>query len=335
MTSSWETITACGGNRQRLQRITWPYDKYPDMPQLTAGARITLLDTVGPGVVTNLHVSNYEYLDDVLESSSAREPDAASRLLIEITYDHHAVADIAMPLFDFLGDVDAACDFYSTCYFSKVRLSHNFRLPIPFRQAIRIDIVNPTKTDLIGYADLQWEALDALPKGCGYLSVDYRRGCANLPEEIVTLCDIQAKGSIVAHWFSICSDLPFAKEGQYVCEGNQEFYLDYETEPSLEYLGTEDVYGYSWGFLGSASDGYSAIIRYDTDQQGVATISMLRCRTLDRIPFERACKVSLDYTQEFFSKLSKNPLHQTGVFRDRLGASFAAEYSSCFYYYRA
>lgn len=331
--NNWQDIARVETARSRLERITWPYDKYPDMPQLLAGKEITLLDAQGPGVVTNLHVADYSCLDGVIDTVSANEKDASHRILIEITYDHRDKPDISMPLYAFLADVHNRFGVYSSIYFSRVKTAHNFRLPLPFREHIKIVLKNPTATDFIGYADLQWKQLDALPEDMGYLYVDYRDFTFRAPEDVAVLADIEGAGTVKAQWLCLSSDLPLAVNGEYICEGNQEFYIDGETTPSIEYLGTEDAYGHSWGLGPVSGDGYALLSGVCHPEEGVTEVSMLRCRTEDSISFARSLRLLLDYSQDYVSEYSVNPLLQKGVFGPRKRVHFDISCQSCTYYY--
>lgn len=333
MQQDWKTIASLDTEPSRLARVCWPYDKYPDETQLRAGSSIVLLDADGPGVVTNIHSSDMRFLDDVMDSKSAREPDAYARVMMEITYDFHTVPDISVPLSAFFCDIDGRSDCYSTVYLSKVRYAHNFRLPIPFSRHIRIVLRNPTATDLFGYTDLQWKKTAALAGEIGYLRVAYSAGTVTVPEQTAVLCSLTGPGTVRAHWLALGTDLPEAYDGEYICEGNQEFYIDGASAPSLEYLGTEDVYSHSWGFAGTGGDGYAAIVRMDHPTPQRTEIAMLRCRTLDSIGFSHSLMVRLDYRDEFFAAASTNPLHRQGVFATRRRVSFPLDYRSCFYYY--
>ena len=177
---------------------------------------------------------------------------------------------------------------------------------------------------------MQWEKVKAIPENAGYLYAYYRTGNLHLPQEKLELCNIAGPGAIVAHWFQIQSDNPECKGGRLLCEGNDEFYLNGEDEPSVEYLGTEDFYCYSWGFQEKQSDNYGAIIKLDELPSGGSRVAMLRCRDADRISFSDGCVGILDYTQEFFSEVSKN----INV-KDVKNVSLDTEYLSCFYYYNA
>jgi len=333
--SNWMDTARLDTRPSRLERICWPYDKYPDMPQLLAGAEITLLDADGPGVVTNLHAAAMGCLDGILGTCSAHEPDAHTRIIIEITYDNHQTPDISMPLYAFLGDPLGNSDRYRTIYFAKVQDAHNFRLPIPFDRHIKIVFKNPTQTDIISYTDLQWKKLDVLPEDCGYLRIAYRKAAMQAPEDVPVLADIADRGTVKAHWLCLGTDLENASGGEFICEANQEFYIDGEDHPSLEYLGTEDLYAHSWGLGSSSCDGYSVITGVQHPREGRTEVTMLRCRTEDAIGFNKSLRLKMDYSQDYFSHASTNPLLKTGVFAPRPRLSFLIDYQSCVYYYGA
>ncbi len=330
----WKETARVDTGRARLSTALWPYDKYPDMPQLKAGGTVCVMDAEGPGVVTCIHAADFCCLDDVLQTGGAREPDAAERLRIRIYYDGSGTPQIDMPFYAFLADPTGHAEFFTTVYFAKVKVARNLRLPIPFRSRLRIELFNPTDTDLCGYLDIQRKDLETLPEGTGYLRVQYRDQEFVCPEEIPILAELAGPGTLRAHWLSLGSDIPQAREGEYVCEGNQEFYVDGETTPSLEYLGTEDAYGHSWGLGGVGStDGYSALTEVSHPREEWTWITMLRCRTEDAIGFETSLRLLLDYTQEYFARASRNPLHGKGVFAGRERKSFRITARSCTYWY--
>ena len=314
--AGWEEIaTVTRGAQSRLAFSHWPNDKHPELPELTPKSKTVLLEADGPGVVTLMHVSKYHGGD-------------ADKLLLRVWYDREAKPAIEMPWMDFLGDVEARTAHFSTAYFSHVKESHNFRLPMPFRKHIRIEVENPTDKALGGYTDIQWEQLKKWPKATGYLFADYRTGAPTIPEQTIEICNIRGAGTIVAHWLQLQADQPETVRSDLICEANQELYLDGSATPQMEYLGSEDLYGYSWGMAGGIqSDHYAAITRMDRWKSG-GLFTMLRCRTADRIRFNSGCRWVINYQQEFFSKLTKNPRHQTNPKR-----SFEMPFRSCVYYY--
>jgi len=314
--ADWQSLTAIDGSTQsRLAISHWPNDKYPELPELTPRSRTVMLDVDGPGVVTLFHASMYH----------GGEQD---KLILRVWYNGEVKPAIEMPWMDFLGDVEARTAHFSTVYFSHVKESHNFRLPMPFQKHIRVEVENPTDKGFGGYSDIQWEKVLSLPEATGYLHVDYRSGTPKIPEETIEVCHIQRPGTIVAHWLQLQADQPETVRSDLICEANQELYLDGSTTPQMEYLGSEDLYGFSWGMGGGVqSDQYAAITRVDRWKSG-GLFTMLRCRTADRIRFGASCRWIINYQQEFFSSLTRNPRHQTTPKK-----SFEMPFRSCVYYY--
>ncbi len=251
----WEDVSAVRNRTTHMVPATWTLDKYPNAATLKPHSTLTLLDQQGPGVVTLFHASDYGQGDD-------------SQLILRIWYDNETDPAIDMPLMDFLGDIQSATQPYSTIHFSHVRKSHNFRLPMPFRDRIRIEVENPTPDHLFGYMDIQWDQLAEVPSLCGYLRVAYQKGHFRFPHEELTLCNIKTPGTIVAHWLQLEGDHRACANGQGTCEGNHEVYLDGHAEPTVESLGIEDFYGHSWGFTGMSSDFYAGIVRLEETPKG-------------------------------------------------------------------
>jgi hypothetical protein len=314
MDMDWKKICTVPDCKTHVEPRTWTYDKYPDAPALKAHSSVTLLDQDGPGVVTLLHVSDYLNGDDSL-------------LILRVWYDHGAKPAVDMPLMDFLGDIESSTGHYQTIYFSHVKESHNFRLPMPFREHIRIEVENPTGDDLVGYTELQWDELEELPPGCGVLHADFRCGTFFFPQEELVLCEVESAGSVVAHWLQLGGDPSSSPRDGGHCEANHEIYLDGDQIPTGESLGTEDFYGHSWGFQGLESDGYAAIIRYDRYPAGGKRVGLLRAHDLDRITFRKSCKIVFTYRHDIGEKKAPTLRQFIG------GDGFTMDYRSCYYYY--
>lgn len=313
--------------KTHLCGATWPNDSTPQAAELRKKSTVVLLETEGCGAVTHFHASNYLVNGDPYGSSWFNP--IVKGLILRVFYDRCATAAIEMPLMDFFADVEYDSDFFSTLYFSKVKYSHNCRLVMPFRKHIRIEVENPTDSDMTGYAEIQWETVDKLPDNCGYLHVDYRQGKIHLPQNLLEVCDIKGRGSIVAHWLQVGSDHPSCKHGESICEGNHNFFLDGESVPSMVSQGSEDYYNYSWGFQETSAEYAAAILKRKLHESGGSTVAMLRCRDKDSIRFSKSCRGVIDYTQEYFSPLSVNPRHKKSNCFE-----FDADYKSCYYYYQ-
>ena len=284
---------------------------WADMPRLDAKTKVTLLNVGGPGVVTLIHASAL-----ALKFDSQFASEEAMKVILRIFYDGESKPSIEMPFMDFLGDIQCQSSYFNSVYFTKVKESHNFRLPLPFRKQIKIELENPSDKNLLGYTDIQWEKLSTIPPDTGYLRVDFRQGNLNAQEEHL-LFNLQSKGKVVAHWFQYESEK--SKGGETICEADQQLYLDGDSQPTLNYLGTEDVYGYSWGYKGTHSDGRSVILRQENLKPEGSRIAVLRCRTDDAISFKKSCRWVLTF--------SNDPTHQK-----KLGET-PIPYRHCVYYF--
>lgn len=260
---------------------------WAQMPQLKAKTSLNILDVNGPGIVTMIHSSALG-----TSMGAGFNSDAAKSLMVSVFYDGETKPSIEMPYMDFFADIQCESDYFNTIYFSKVKESHNFRLQIPFRKHITIMVTNSSDADLLGYVDVQWEELSSLPENCPYLYIDHKSGNIS-PDKPRTLFELSRPATIGAHWMQYESAK--SPNGEVICEGNQEVYLDGDRTPTLNYLGTEDVYGYSWGFKGIQSDNFAAIIKQEDLKPSGSRIAVLRCRERDTLSFKQSCKWVLTY----------------------------------------
>ncbi len=77
----WTQLSSVGRATSHLMPSTWPYDKYPEAPELDAGKTVTLIDEAGPGVVSCLHVSDYYDKRNILEAPPGGAGAAAASLV--------------------------------------------------------------------------------------------------------------------------------------------------------------------------------------------------------------------------------------------------------------
>lgn len=322
MDERWKELSSVRNTKSHQVPGTWTLDKYPNAPTLKPHSTVVLFDQDGPGVITHLHVSKYERGDD-------------KNLILRVWYDGEDQPSIEMPLTDFMGDIGSSVQPYQTVFFSRVRRSRNFRLPMPFREHIRIVIENPTDSDFLGYSAVQWDEVSEMPSDIGYLRTVFQHGSFKFPHEELKLCSIKGPGTLIAHWLSLEGDHPSCANGQGICEGNHEIYLDDDPQPTLESLGAEDFYGHSWGFGGLETDGYNAIVQYEETPAGGTRVALVRARDIDRISFRSSCNILFTYRHDLGPAYNpetgkgKAPALQPFV----KGDSINAPYASCVYYY--
>jgi hypothetical protein len=281
-------------------------------PELIANARIDVLDVDGPGVITSIHVS-------AMAAAGTQGFDSfpAAGLVIRVFYDGQPKPAIEMPLMDFVGDIACKSQYFSSVFLSKVKESHNFRIPMPFRKHVTIEVENPSDRKVNGYLELTYDAVKVVPKETGYLRVDYRTGnlSAKTPN---TMFRLDTPGVIVAHWLQYETER--ARDGQLICEADQQFFLDGDTKTTLQSMGTEDLYGGSWGFIEQQGDGqYTSVLRNERVGAAGSRVAVLRCRSRDAISFGKSCRWVLTWVND-------------GWAAEMLGDS-PIPYRHCVYYY--
>ena len=304
---TWQELSKVGKARTQGVTAFWG-----GLPELNAKARVKVLDADGPGVITSIHVS--AMAADGIEGFGS--PPVAG-LIIRVFYDGQAKAGIEMPLMDFLGDVECLSQYFSSVFLSKVKESHNFRIPMPFRKHVTIEVENPSDRKVVGYLELTYDTVEALPKESGYLRADYRTGnlSAKTPN---TMFSLDRAGVIVAHWLQYETEK--ARDGQLICEADQQFSLDGDAKPTLQSMGSEDLYGGSWGFIAQQGDGqYTSILRNEKVGAAGSRVAVLRCRSQDAISFRKSCRWVLTWANDAWAaeKLGDSPI----------------PYRHCVYYY--
>jgi hypothetical protein len=306
----WRELSQVGHARTQGVIAFWG-----GMPELTPKAKVRILEAKGPGVITSIHVSAMTTGD--LSQFSA--PPVAG-LIIRVFYDGQAKPAIEMPLMDFVGDIECKSQYFSSVFMSKVKESHNFRIPMPFRKSVMIEVENPSDQKVTGYIELTYDAVDTVPEDSGYLYVDYRKGSLSA-QKSNPLFELDKAGVIVAHWLQYESDL--ARDGQMICEADQMMFLDGDAKPTVLSMGSEDLYGGSWGFLEKRGDGlYTSVLRNEEVGPAGSRVALLRCRSLDPISFKQSCKWILAWSDVGYDLVAKQKLGDSPV-----------PYRHCVYYY--
>lgn len=263
------------------------------LPRLGPKSKVTILDVKGPGVVRTIHATTFVF-GPGRHGFSGNSP-GAQGIIVRVFYDGETQPAIEMPFVDFFGDIQSQSVFFDTEFFSKVSQSHNFRLPMPFRKQILIELENPSEEDFGAYCEIQWDQVDEIPRASGYLRTDYRTGVFTA-DSTLELLNLKKGGTIVAHWLQFENEK--SGRGELLCEADQQLYLDGDDEPTLNHLGSEDLYGFSWGFHKTQSDGYGAIIKVENLNPAGSRIAILRSRKYDPIRFQESCRWVLTYEND-------------------------------------
>ena len=139
---------------------------------------------------------------------------------------------------------------------------------------------------LFWYVD--WVKLPGLPAKTATFHAQYRQEfpCASGKDYLIL--DAEGAGHYVGTVLSV-----HANEASWFGEGDDRFYIDGETEPSLKGTGTEDYFCDAWGFRQFNNHFYGVSIweGFDTDDHGTA----YRWHIPDPVPFTKSLTVTIEH----------------------------------------
>lgn len=85
----------------------------------------------------------------------------------------------------------------------------------------------------------------------------------------------------------------------YVMEANSEFRIDGEEAPSLNYLGTEDSFSFSWGFRKEYNGPYAGMNCVNCDPSAHRSLlSIYRFMDENMIRFQKSLELTINWSQE-------------------------------------
>jgi hypothetical protein len=278
----------------------WAYDRHPDLATLDAGRTVTIADLAGPGVVRTIHIA--QCCAELVSKNPKEAAIAARGVVLEITFDDAGTPSVVVPLADFFADgCCGKASHFSTPYFEKAPESYNCFVPMPFARRAVLRLRNETPFDIATFGGVEWEALPSWDDRLGYFHATWRRFgfqlCCETDEQFF---QVDGEGQFVGQAWSVATDEPaFSRVQAFdsVMEGNQEIRIDGEDEPSYDYLGTEDAFGFSWGFE-SPFIGLRSGINF-IHHRNPSLLSVYRFRFDNPIPFSRRFELRTNWRYEF------------------------------------
>jgi hypothetical protein len=169
---------------------------------------------------------------------------------------------------------------------------------MPFETSFRLVLRNDTPYDLLNYSYVEGRRLPRWDPSLGYLHAAWRRFALQLtPDTDVVFHRIEGHGHLIGRAWSVCTDDPLLEGFHFIMEGNNEVYIDEEPQPRADYLGSEDSFGFAWGWP-QRHDGIRSGINY-VHHQLPSQLSTYRFSTADAIPFSRSLEWRVDWSHEF------------------------------------
>ena len=303
--------------RSGFAQAGWKYDRYSDMPALDRDKSMTVAELKGPGVIRHIHICRH----------NPKEL-CARGIVLEIYFEGAAEPAVRCPLADFFGD---GCNGNAMNFSSKMiecaPWSYNTYIPMPFKSSATVVLRNDTGQDIMDYSYVEWENLPEWNDQLGYFHATYNRKSFQLtPTTDETFFEVEGTGHVLGRQFSIVTDEPSFSSFNIVMEGNNE--IDIDGQPRrIDYLGTEDSFGFSWGFKETFAGLHAGMTLIKKDPPNM--LSIYRFHDHQPIRFNKSLKWHINWSQE--KLFTGNPEWAAAVAK---GGAWV-DYATVYYWYQS
>lgn len=276
-----------------------------------------------------------------------RSPEVLRGMKIKMFWDGASTPAVSAPLSDFFNHGLAKMVTFENALFSSPEgRSFNCCIPMPFRESMKILVVNESGKDLkMFFYDIDYTIGDKVDESVLYFHTFFNhQNPTVLRKDYEILPEIEGRGRFLGTNISVVvNDVEYARA--WWGEGEVKVYLDGDSEyPTLCGTGTEDYIGTAWG-QGQYANQYQGCTIADGDKYEYA---FYRYHIPDPVYFYEDIRVTIQQigfgNGEDIDKLSrlKHPIYAAGV--EMAPIDFSKEhrnvffertdnYSSCAYFY--
>jgi len=241
---------------------------------------LVIADLKGPGKITHIWFT-----------ISDNERFYGKKLVLKMFWDNEENPSVEVPLNDFFlqghgKDVIIDSAPFRVTSEGKAR---NCYFVMPFRKSARIEVTNEGNEPVNAfYYYIDWQKEKSLPKDTIYFHASYRQSFPTEKGKDYQIADIEGSGTYVGTMLSVMNLSP-----SWFGEGDDRFYIDGETIPSIQGTGTEDYFCDAWGFRKFHGMYYGVPI-YDGMNTG-DKITAYRFHIPDPITFKKSLVMEIEH----------------------------------------
>ena len=208
---------------------------------IQSGDKSTVFEAEGAGTITKWHVQ-IAPTDDSSISMRDRQYLLQDSVL-RVYYDESTVPSIEAPIGDFFGNAWRKRS-YGSFWITSGENGYTCRLPMPFRNGIRVEIENGS--DIAIRTQFKAEQIDVVDDRDGYLHAEYRRsGPEGAQPHLVT--KINGRGKYLGCFLGVTG----LDQSWWILEGDEKMWVDGNTQPVWQGTGLEDYFNGGWYYRGS------------------------------------------------------------------------------------
>jgi hypothetical protein len=264
-----------------------------DFAPVNPGASITLLDTKGPGVITHIWFT-----------INSNDQMHLKNLVLRAWWDGESSPSIEAPIGDFYGLMLGEYFVYQSALLAVAPMKAlNAYFQMPFESAARITLTNEGKvrTNNLYYA-IDYTTVPALPPDLGRFHAQYRQAAPCKKSTDTTGKNLDGKDNYVfleatgrGHFVGVTQGVLQNADGWFG-EGDDMFFIDGDTQPTINGTGTEDYYNGAWDFNGHEFANLRQGAPYIVDPERTGgRYCLYRWHTESYIPFDKSIKATIEH----------------------------------------
>ena len=212
-----------------------------DNQNVPPGETKILMDEKGPGVITHIWMT---FLAPEPHPWAKNGSANHQEMLLRIYYDGNERPGVEAPVGDFFANAfGKRSQVISVPVVVEDADSYNCFWRMPFRESIRIEIVNQSAKPIsLLYYNIDWIKKTNLPDDTPYLYAQYRQEYPAVGGRDYLILETDGKGHYVGTVLSVRTRSP-----AWFGEGDEKIYIDGESKASIWGTGTEDYFLSAWG----------------------------------------------------------------------------------------
>ena len=243
------------------------------------GETKTLMTASGSGIIQRIWIT-----------ISDRTPHVLRGIKIEMFWDNSTTPAVSAPLGDFFGiGLGRKVAFENALFSDPEGRSFTSYLPMPFKKAAKIVLVNESKQSVNLFYDIDFQQVKSLDADVLYFHTYWNRiEKTELAKDFVILPTVKGKGRYLGTNIGVITNPLYEKS--WWGEGEVKIYLDGDSDlPTLNGTGTEDYIGTGWG-QGVFTHRYQGCLVAD---EATRQWAFYRYHIPDAVYFNSDCKVAI------------------------------------------
>jgi Protein of unknown function (DUF2961) len=247
---------------------------------LLSGDSLVMMDIKGAGIIHRMWISG----------TIPRSAEQRRMVTIKMYWDGDKKPAVSVPIGDFFGTgLGMSVPFENALFSNPEGRSFNFSIPMPYRTAARIVLLNESPAHALVWFDINFTSMKQVPADALYFHAYWNRiQATTIGEDYVVLPKVTGKGRFLGTNIGVIGDSVY--RDTWFGEGEVKMFLDGDQKlPSLVGTGTEDYIGTGWG-QGVYTNRFQGSLVSDTKND---LYCFYRFHIPDPVYFQKNCKVTL------------------------------------------